>query len=81
MERVLRLPCNEQWYWGILTGEIPFDYREVKPYWIKRLENKEYDVVEFYHRFKKNLEPIKYKLLSIEKHEPVYFIKFGERVK
>ena len=86
MERVLKLPCNEGWYYGILYGLITFDYREIKPYWIKRLHDKEYDVVEFYHRFKKNLYSIRYKFLKIEvKHisgidKDYYIIRFGDRI-
>ena len=82
MEKVLRLPVNEYWYNLIITGEITCDYRDVKPYWIKRLENKTYDFVEFYHRFNKDIKPIRYKfewidrgrLLHIDKE--VYLIKF-----
>ena len=59
--KILRLPVNEYWYRLILSGELTHDYREIKPYWTNRLEGKEYDVVEFYHRFKKNIPPIRYK--------------------
>ena len=48
--RVLKLPVNEYWYQLIVSGRLTHDYREVKPYWTRRLEGKEYDVVEFYHR-------------------------------
>lgn len=84
--RVLRLPVNEYWYGLIVSGQLTHDYREIKPYWTKRLENNEYDIVEFYHRFKKDIEPIRYKLEWIKKGRLVnynmdaYIIKFGERV-
>ena len=58
MENVLKLPVNEYWYNLIKNGELTHDYREIKPYWVKRLEGKTYDVVEFYHRFKKLLRMI-----------------------
>lgn len=86
MERILRLPVNTNWYNLILSGELTHDYREIKPFWIKRLENKEYDIVEFYHRFSK-LTPIRYKFEWIKKGRLVnynmnaYIIKFGERIK
>lgn len=85
MERILRLPVNTNWYHLILSGELTHDYREIKPFWIKRLEDKEYDIVEFYHRFNK-LEPIRYKFEWIKKGRLVnynmdaYIIKFGERI-
>ena len=65
--KILRLPVNEYWYRLILSGELTHDYREIKPYWTNRLEGKEYDVVEFYHRFKKNIPPIRYKFEWIKK--------------
>lgn len=86
MERILRLPVNTNWYNMIINGELTFDYREIKPYWIKRLENKEYDFVEFYHRFKKEIKPIRFKFKNIHKgvfadyNLKVYIINFEERV-
>ena len=65
--RILRLPVNEYWYRLILSCKLKHDYREIKPYWTNRLEGKEYDVVEFYHRFKKNIPPIRYKFEWIKK--------------
>lgn len=85
MERILRLPVNTNWYNLILSGELTHDYREIKPYWIKRLEDKEYDIVEFYHRFGK-LKPIRYEFEWIKKGRLVnynmnaYIIKFGKKI-
>lgn len=85
-QRVLKLPVNTGWYELIKSGELTHDYREIKPFWTKRLEGKEYDIVEFYHRFKKDIEPIRYKFEWIKKGRLVnynmdaYIIKFGEKV-
>lgn len=86
MERILRLPVNQNWYMLIKNGELTHDYREIKPFWFKRLENKEYDIVEFYHRFNK-LPPMQFEFEWIKKGRLVnydmnaYIIKFGERIK
>lgn len=32
----ISLPVNSYWYYLIEHG-LPFDYREVKPYWVRRL--------------------------------------------
>ena len=86
MENILRLPVNEYWYNLIKDGELTHDYREVKPYWEKRLEGNTYDVVEFYHRFKKDIPPMRFKFEWIKKGRLVnynmdaYIIKFGERI-
>lgn len=86
MDNVLKLPVNEYWYNLIKEGKLTHDYREIKPYWTKRLEGKTYDIVEFYHRFKKDIEPLRYKFEWIKKGRIVnynmdaYIIKFGERI-
>ena len=86
MENVLKLPVNEYWYHLIETGQLTHDYREIKPFWTKRLEGKTYDVVEFYHRFKKEIPPIRFKFEWIKRGRLVnynmdaYIIKFGERI-
>jgi len=37
--KVLDLPLQKQWYNMIESGEKTEEYREIKPYWIKRLCN------------------------------------------
>ena len=64
-EKTLRLPVNERWYALIKEGKIDFDYREIKPYWTARLEDRDYDYVEFYHRFKKDIPVMKYKFEKV----------------
>lgn len=86
MEKILKLPVNQNWYDLIDDGMITVDYRERTAFWKARLENKEYDIVEFYHRFNKSAKPMRFKLLGIKKGRikfvqyPVYFIEFGERI-
>ena len=77
--RVLRLPVNVGWYSLIRDGKIDFDYREIKPYWTARLKDKEYDIVEFYHRFKKDIPVMRYKfeqvvISKIGKYPDDYYI-------
>lgn len=33
----IKIPCNTYWYNLISNGVVNFDYRLVKPYWVKRL--------------------------------------------
>ena len=85
--RILKLPVNEYWYGLIKSGQLKHDYREIKPYWTKRLEGQSYDAVEFYHRFKKNIKPLRYKFEWIRKGRLVnstmdaYIRKFGEMIR
>ncbi|MBA7650328.1 hypothetical protein ES703_58131 [subsurface metagenome] len=39
MKKILYLTVHRKWYDLILTGQKAVEYRECKPYWIKRLFN------------------------------------------
>lgn len=41
MEKILHLPLKSEWYNLIESGTKTEEYREIKPYWIKRLCTKE----------------------------------------
>ena len=46
-KKVLTLTVNKQWFYMIAAGEKTEEYREIKPYWIKRLTTNcevDYDV-------------------------------------
>jgi hypothetical protein len=46
---ILHLVLKKKWYDMISSGEKKEEYREIKPYWIKRLsQDKKYDVVCFH---------------------------------
>ena len=44
---ILHLTLKKQWFDLILSGEKTTEYRDVKPYWITRLEGKTYDEIHF----------------------------------
>lgn len=44
---ILNLVLTNYWYDKIARGEKQFEYREVKPYWTKRLFSKPYTHVKF----------------------------------
>ncbi len=59
--KILRVPCNKEWFQKIKNGELLADYREVKPYWNRKVYEsgwidgkrkltttfRVYDIVEF----------------------------------
>lgn len=49
----LYLFLKYKWYDLIESGQKTSEYREIKPYWINRLENKHYDTVTFQRGFTK----------------------------
>ncbi len=46
MSRVLHLTLKKKWFDMIASGQKREEYREMKPYWHKRL-SKQYDVIRF----------------------------------
>lgn len=52
--KVLHLTLKKRWFDMIVSGEKKEEYREIKPYWQKRLLSKSYDVVKFRNGYKKD---------------------------
>ena len=86
--RILHLTLKKQWFDMIKSGEKREEYREIKPYWNKRL-NKSYDVVRFRNGYSKDspvlaveLKEVMTSLGIIEwgapEGERVYILKLGE---
>lgn len=85
--KVLHLTLKKQWFDMIASGEKTEEYREIKPYWNKRL-NKTYDAIQFRNGYSKNapamLVELKEVLQSLGIVEwgapegmPVYILKLG----
>jgi len=84
----LFLIVKKVWFDKIKSGEKRVEYRQVTPYWINRLSQKKYDIVDFQLGYsKKNritfdivdikLEAIKLDFFgSIENEIPVFAIHF-----
>ena len=45
--RILHLTLKKKWFDMIASGEKREEYRELKPYWHKRLMDKTYDAIKF----------------------------------
>jgi len=57
--KILHLTLKKKWFDMIASGEKKEEYREVKPYWRKRLNDKndnyrEFDIVRFKNGYQKN---------------------------
>ena len=88
MKRILHLTLKKKWFDMIASGVKKEEYREMKPYWHKRLLNKGYDVICFRNGYAKDSPKVtvKYEGLSsslgiIEwgapEGKPVYILKLG----
>lgn len=51
--KILDLPLKKEWYNMIESGEKREEYREIKPYWSKRLVGKGYTHVRFRYGYTK----------------------------
>jgi len=61
--KILHLTLKKKWFNMILSGDKPEEYREIKPYWTKRLSRtgidrifipKDFDVVSFTNGYGKD---------------------------
>ena len=52
---MLTFPLKKEWYEKIKSGEKTIEYREVKPYWTRRLERAEFRGGNIYWEFNKTI--------------------------
>lgn len=58
--KILHLTLKgDPWFHMIASGEKKEEYREIKPYWEKRLDGREYDTVKFRWGYRKD-SPVMY---------------------
>jgi len=51
---ILHLTLKRKWFDMILSGEKKEEYREIKPYWRKRLLRKSFDAIHFRNGYAKD---------------------------
>ena len=54
MKRVLHLNLYREYFDQILNKEKVIEYRDITPYWSKRLEGRHYDVIKFRNGYRKD---------------------------
>ncbi len=84
-EKILHLTLMKKWFDQILAGTKKIEYREIKPYWTKRLfdENGEaikYDFILFRNGYSKDCRKMKVEFLKI-KITDKYEILLGKIIK
>lgn len=88
MKDTLYLPLKSKWYNMIESGIKKDEYREKKPYWAKRLIDRNYKYVTFSYGYTQRRMTFKYEgyELGLGKKEwgapdeEVFIIHFGERL-
>lgn len=53
-KKILHLTIKRKWFDLIAQGKKTVEFREIKPYWTKRLRGKEFDEVHFRNGYRKD---------------------------
>jgi hypothetical protein len=74
MGTVLHLTLMRKWFIAILRGTKKIEYREIKPYWTKRLSDKDgnsikYNYIIFKNGYSKNAPEMKVEFLGLKKKQ------------
>tara|TARA_Y100000034_G_scaffold55072_1_gene67543 strand:- start:115 stop:387 length:273 start_codon:yes stop_codon:yes gene_type:complete len=82
MKRILHLNLYRKYFDQILEGKKTTEYREVTPYWSKRLEGRHYDVIKFKNGYRKDAPEmlIEFKGMGVVTFQttPTYAIELGK---
>ncbi|MCF7798484.1 ASCH domain-containing protein [Candidatus Woesearchaeota archaeon] len=77
-KRILHLTLLRKWFEKIASGEKTKEYREIKPYWIKRLENKTYDEIWFKNGYNKDAPFMRVEWRGLKKEKGEFSIHLGK---
>ena len=79
MKKVLHLNLYHKYFDQILKGEKTIEYRDITPYWSKRLEGRHYDVIQFRNGYAKVAPTmvVEYKGIVVDDLYGRYAIKLG----
>jgi hypothetical protein len=87
--KILHLTLKKKWFDMIASGEKKEEYREMKPYWDKRLVGKRYDAIQFRNGYAKDCPTMMIELNGIfsgwgitewgaSERETVYILMLGK---
>lgn len=62
---ILHLTLKRKWFDMIASGAKREEYREIKPYWDKRLKSKKYDAIRFRNGYSKNSPSVLVRLKAL----------------
>ena len=83
MNKILHLNLYKKWFVQILNGKKKEEYRDITPYWTKRLLDekgnpKKYDFIIFRNGYHKNAPEMKVEFLGVNKKGKEFVIKLGK---
>jgi ASC-1-like (ASCH) protein len=75
---ILHLTLHKKWFDEIKSGHKKIEYREIKPYWNRRLENRRYDYIKFRNGYQSTSPVMTVECYGIEKTNQYYEIHLGD---
>lgn len=92
IRRVLHLTLKRRWFEMIASGTKHEEYREMKPYWHKRLQGQSFDAVHFRNGYSAAAPAMLVELRAVESGlgiaewgaplaQPVYILRLGKMLK
>ena len=76
--RVLHLNLYRKYFDAILSGSKTIEYRDITPYWSKRLEGRHYDVIKFRNGYAKVAPEMIVEYRGVDINDGKYAIKLGQ---
>ncbi|MCK4729992.1 MAG: ASCH domain-containing protein [Candidatus Aenigmarchaeota archaeon] len=77
-KRILHLTLLKKWFDLIACGKKIEEYREIKPYWTKRLIGNSFDEIYFKNGYNKNAPFMKVEWKGLKKGKDKYIISLGK---
>lgn len=77
-KKILHLTLLKKWFDEIASGRKVEEYRDLKPYWEIRLENRDYDEIWFKNGYSKGVPFMRVEFKGVEKREKEYAIILGK---
>jgi hypothetical protein len=75
---ILHLTLERDWFDDIVRGVKHEEYRDLKDYWMKRLEGRKYDIVRFRNGYAKDAPEMDVEFLGVDKRSDCYAIRLGK---
>jgi len=77
-KRILHLTLLKKWFDLIASDDKKAEYREIKPYWTKRLVGKTFDEIHFRNGYSKNAPFMRVEWKNMKKEKNKYAIILGK---
>jgi ASC-1-like (ASCH) protein len=85
VKRILHLNLHREFFSQIAAGKKRTEYRSQTPYWKKRLENRQYDAIQFRNGYVADAPEMQVEFLGVRRIKKdgknVYAIRLGKILK